>query len=229
MKRIEVTKWLVNVRLLRGVIVFLVCVACVVYAVKEKERKIRVKAEQELTQTLQEKKELEQHWLTAVQEKEMLQEGLKAEQDRSKVLAERVTEQEQQIQRTQDNLEKETALRQNTEGQLIVVLQEKRALQAKVQELLGPAAAVQLEKVVVKAAPPVAGRVLAVDKQRNFIVVNLGREHNLQLGDTLSVYRQGQFLGRVAVERITTNVSAAGILPEWEGVEFKIDDEVQGI
>ncbi|MDP2939962.1 MAG: hypothetical protein Q8O13_07790 [Candidatus Omnitrophota bacterium] len=66
-----------------------------------------------------------------------------------------------------------------------------------------------------------------MDKEHGFIVVDLGNDNNLKLGDVLSVYRDNQFIGKAQVEKIEEKSSAAVILSDWHGVEFKEDDTVK--
>jgi len=43
------------------------------------------------------------------------------------------------------------------------------------------------------------------------------------------VYRNDEFIGRVEVEKVEEDFSAAVILPTWQDVEFKENDEVREI
>ena len=68
-----------------------------------------------------------------------------------------------------------------------------------------------------------------MEKEHRFVVVNLGKENNIKLGDILSVYRKGEFIGRVQIEKVKEEISTASILPEWQDLEFKENDEVRKI
>ncbi|MDI6796588.1 MAG: hypothetical protein QMD09_06580 [Desulfatibacillaceae bacterium] len=117
--------------------------------------------------------------------------------------------------------------RKDAEAQLLLVIKEKKLLQARVEELTGTPINIELDKIVIASRPGLTGKVLALDKEHNFVVVDLGRTNELELGDVLSVYRQEQFIGKVQVEKIEENSSAAVILQEWQNVEFKDNDIVK--
>jgi len=89
---------------------------------------------------------------------------------------------------------------------------------------------VKLDKIVVKpeeAAPDVEGQVLVVNREFDFIVVNLGQDDGMKTGALLEVSRGGKILGRVEVEKIYGNMSAAIILPDTNKDKLKEGDSVR--
>ena len=66
-----------------------------------------------------------------------------------------------------------------------------------------------------------------VNKEYAFVVVNLGHQHNLNIGDILYVYRNDELIGKVQIERTEENMSAAAVLPDWQNAEFKENDVVK--
>ncbi len=56
------------------------------------------------------------------------------------------------------------------------------------------------------------GRILVVNDEFNFVVVSFGKNDGLKGGEVLSVYREGQFLGKIKVEKLYDAISAATIL-----------------
>ena len=88
----------------------------------------------------------------------------------------------------------------------------------------GASEEIDLGQIVVSAAPSMEGKVLAVNRQFKFIVVDLGQEHHLPVGTVLSIYRDKEFVGRVQVEEVRESVAACRILPEWTRQEIQEND-----
>ena len=185
------------------------------YMFKEKEKALRIDTQRQLVETIMEKKEVENELIETIKAKE--------------AVVEEVRVKERQIKLVLDKLEKEIVSRRIAEIQLILATKEKRTLRTRLRQLTETPETIELEKVVVKAAPVLVAKVLMVNKEQAFIVVDLGREDNLRIGDTLSVCRNGEFIGRAEVEKVQEKVSAAAILPQWQDVEFKENDEVRQI
>ncbi len=185
------------------------------YILKEKEKALRINTQKQLVETIGEKRKVENELIVTVKAKEILEKEIE--------------EKEHQIKLVLDKLEKEIISRRIAEIQLVLATKEKRTLRTRLRQLTETPETIELEKVVVKAAPVLVAKVLMVNKEQAFIVVDLGREDNLRIGDTLSVYRSGEFIGRAEVERVQEKVSAAAILPQWQDVEFEENDEVRQI
>jgi len=69
-------------------------------------------------------------------------------------------------------------------------------------------------------------KVVDVNKEFEFIVINAGKESGINADDTLFVYRKKKMLGKVLVERVGDGVSVARILYKSLLDEVKKDDEV---
>ncbi|HNQ51120.1 MAG TPA: hypothetical protein PLP56_02640 [Candidatus Omnitrophota bacterium] len=83
--------------------------------------------------------------------------------------------------------------------------------------------AIQLPPIVVRPQQQAAGaaadfgkqaRIISVDRDNNFVVVNLGQAHELKTGDTLNVYRDGQQVGSVQVIQTRDRIAACDIKDE---------------
>lgn len=72
-----------------------------------------------------------------------------------------------------------------------------------------------------------SGTVLVVNKEFNFIVVSLGEKDGLKSGQSLEVLRANRVIGKVQVERVYENMSAANLLPEQTKTEIKEGDTVR--
>lgn len=197
------------------------------YVLKEKEKALRVYTQKQLTKTVEEKKVVEGELAETIRTKEIMQKELAAQKEKSFALEKEMEEKKQQIQITLDKLEKEIATRQQTEAQLLTAVKEKKLLEAKLKELTKAPKIVELEKIIIKPTSRITGKILAVNKEYAFVMIDLGKANKLNLADVLSVYRDNKFIGRVQIEDIEEDICAAAILPEWLDREFKEDDEAR--
>lgn len=196
-------------------LIILLATSVTFYMLQEKEKELRIDTQRRLAESVGEKKKVENELIVTIKAKEIIEEKLQ--------------EKEHQIKLVLDKLEKEIIARREAQIQLVIAMQEKRILAARMREVMVTPKNIELEKIVVKTVPELAGKVLVINKERAFIVVDLGRVDKLMLGDILSVYRGSEFIGRVQVEKVEEKVSAAAILPDWKDTEFKENDEVRGI
>ena len=110
----------------------------------------------------------------------------------------------------------------------------KSDLQSKVMEL-SEHPTVELDKIVVGDTPqsstvrsdyaapaPVSltdakggdGQVIVVNREYDFVVMNLGKNHGLSIGQEFQILRGADVVGKVKVEKVYDELSAAAILPE---------------
>jgi len=101
----------------------------------------------------------------------------------------------------------------------------------------------ETEKAIVREAakvpitPPTAAlavapterphQVLSVNRQFQFVVVNVGLRNRLKIGDTLRVEEGGKLIGRIQVEKLYETFSACRILEENEPSKIKEGDLVR--
>ncbi len=197
---------LVRPKIFWPTVIVLLITSVAFYVLKEKERHLRIARELELTQTIEAKKVVENNLAQAQKE---------------------IQARDEQIKQTLDKLEKEIAQRKEAEARVLAILEEKRVLEAKIQELSTNPQSIELEKILVKTMPEITGKVLSYDKENGFVVVNLGSTDNLKLGDTLSIYRDDKFVGKAQVEKIEEKTSAAVILTPWKSIEYKENNTVK--
>ena len=102
---------------------------------------------------------------------------------------------------------------------------------------------VQLDKVVVTngtstgaaAAPAntspggLQGQVVVVNREYDFIVMSLGKNQGLQIGQEFQIVRGEEVLGRVKVEKVYDELSAAAILPQSKKDAIREGDLVKSI
>jgi len=205
-------------------LVVLLITSIVFYFIKEKEKKLRIYTQSQLTQTIEEKKQVENKLADTVKAKEAVETELTAEKERSSMLQEELEDKNQQIKLALDRIEQEISARRKVEAQLMITLQEKEDLAQKVSQ---SSDTVELEKIVINPGSVITGKIIMVNKEYAFVVVNLGHQQSLKAGDILYVYRNDEVIGKVQIQRTEENMSAAAILPDWQNVEFKENDVVK--
>jgi len=70
------------------------------------------------------------------------------------------------------------------------------------------------------------GRVLSVDTETEFVIVNLGKKHGVTIGRVMSVYRGDQYLGDVKVTRIQPEMAAADLILPLTAKMVRKNDQV---
>ncbi len=115
-----------------------------------------------------------------------------------------------------------------------------RSLETKVLELSGQPT-VELDKVVVssgespaaaKAVTPASGRegqVIVVNREYDFIVMNLGKNNGLEIGQQFQIVRGEEVLGWVKVEKVYDELAAAAILPQSKKEQIREGDVVKAL
>ena len=78
-------------------------------------------------------------------------------------------------------------------------------------------------------APPVDGQVVVVNREYDFVVMNLGKNHGLAIGQELRIVRGDQVLGTVKVEKVYDELSAAAILPDSQKENIREGDLVKSL
>ena len=88
---------------------------------------------------------------------------------------------------------------------------------------------IELEKIIVSSLLEAEGRVLAIDRQNDLVVVNLGAMNNLKSGDRLSIYRGDRFIANAELVKVQDRISAAMIISEdsAKDAEIEINDIVK--
>lgn len=72
--------------------------------------------------------------------------------------------------------------------------------------------AIELEKIVVTSMLEAEGKVLAVDKENDLVIVSLGSVNNAKNGDKLSIYRGKDFVANAELVKVQSEISAAMLL-----------------
>ena len=118
-------------------------------------------------------------------------------------------------------------------NELTTLRQAKEALEKRVKEMLA-ARAREAEKIVVtpQSAPAPApgsmqGKVLVVNREFNFIVLNLGAKDGVKPGSRFTVMRGNKPVGTAEVEKLYDNMAAANLVQEEKKGEVKEGDLVR--
>ena len=64
------------------------------------------------------------------------------------------------------------------------------------------------------------GKVLTVDRENNFSIIDLGEEAGVKIGDTFGVYREGKKIANIEVIKISRSVAAWDITQETTPIEI---------
>lgn len=182
---------------------------------------------------------------------------LETERQAKETLAKSVDERQREIDRLGKDLEQNRSERTSMSEQLAQLKKEQETLhtqlaeleqakvdlESKVLEFSSAHPTVELDKVVVTGtgaqaastsaagdqAAAVQGQVVVVNREYDFIVMNLGKNHGLAIGQEFQIVRGDQVLGRVKVEKVYDELSAAAILPESKKDEIREGDTVKAI
>ncbi len=85
---------------------------------------------------------------------------------------------------------------------------------------------VDLDKIVVAPDHAPKGRILSVDPDTEFVIVNLGEKDGIGKGNLMSVYRGKDYLGDIKVTRVQPEMSAADFIPPFSSRTVRKNDEV---
>ena len=105
-------------------------------------------------------------------------------------------------------------------------------LQERVKQLESGAPQIELDKIVVSPSgsnsksPKEEGRVLTVDTENQFVIVNLGQKDGIAEGTTLSIFRGQEYVGDIQVTRVQPDMSAADFIPPLASQNISKNDRV---
>jgi len=81
------------------------------------------------------------------------------------------------------------------------------------------------QKTQIPSAGLLEGKVMIVNKEFNFAVINLGSKDKVEVGDEFRVSRDGKYIGDLKVEKVHESMSAAGFIPELKEL-IKENDKI---
>ncbi|MFA5388483.1 MAG: hypothetical protein WC312_01865 [Candidatus Omnitrophota bacterium] len=74
--------------------------------------------------------------------------------------------------------------------------------------------------------PGLKGRVVTVNKEHNFVVIDLGKQDGIEIGNMFNVYRGLALLGSVEIIQARDRIAAADIKNLKDGMDIEINDTV---
>lgn len=237
-------------------VVLLGSLAITFFIMKENERQQRIMVEQTLEETLkakeqtvaelkemtQLKEEIELKAQELKKDAEKLAQDLENEKKERQIALTKVEEREKEIKDLSVALEEnkseleelmksvETFKRENEElnSQLSQIKIAKQSLEEKILSGISATGAVELEKIVVKKSDEnIKGRVLVVNDEFNFVILDLGRASGVEAGTILDVKRDSNLLAKVEVENVYDDMSSAIILSQWQKGPIQENDIVE--
>lgn len=73
--------------------------------------------------------------------------------------------------------------------------------------------------------PGFNGRVVSINEENNFVIIDIGEASGIQLGDDVSVYRDSKYIARLEVIQVRKDISAADIKDQW--AKLKVGDIIR--
>lgn len=216
-----------------GVIAIVLAVSF--FALKEIERKKRIETEKELRITenkldgmTQQKVHFEGQWEIEKGRTRLLVEELANEVRRRKYISARLDKTVLQLNKERwrvGDLEQELG---EVEGKLSLSIQAKNEIEVKYKGLQTRSTkVVELEKIVVTAKVSQEGKVIVINREEGFIVVDLGSKDDLEIGTVIAIYHDDNLIGRARIEEVREDVAAAAIFHELKWNEIGEDDIVK--
>ena len=77
------------------------------------------------------------------------------------------------------------------------------------------------------AKPTLTGRVLSINKQNEFIIIDLGKASGVKVNDKFNIYRDNKFIASIEIILMRKDISAADIKESAVNEEIKIGDIVK--
>lgn len=188
----------------------------------EKETKAKAELQEKLAsnaEAAQRLPELEAQLQTEQGARQELEQKLSAAEERAKTLEEALAKMQQQGVESPAPVPVEAAPEAEEPQQQETPVIKKESSENKEE--------IQLEKIVVapaKAAPE--GRVVMVDTETEFVIVNLGANHGIKEEQVLAVSRGKDQLGEIKVTRVQPEMSAADFIPPLTSRQIRKDDSV---
>lgn len=73
--------------------------------------------------------------------------------------------------------------------------------------------------------PGFNGRIVSINEENNFVIVDVGEESGVALGDALSVYRDSKYVAQLEVIQVRKDIAAADIKNQW--TEVQVGDTIR--
>ncbi len=215
--------------------------------------KVKETLETQLTDANTQAKKLSEELATEKRSRDAVSDELNKARTQASDLNKKMQMVETEKKAVSDELARAKQSYQALSNELTTLRQAKEALERRVKEMLTaqssdaerivvnpaavPGAAAVPAAAAVRGAKPAAsavssgagleGKVLVVNKEFNFVVVNIGAKDGLQSGSRVEISRSGKKIGSAQVERLYDNMAAATVLIEEQKGQIKEGDLVQ--
>jgi hypothetical protein len=220
----------INLRIIIAPICLLILAGLLFFLLQERSQ--RIKTEGELIRSEEAKRIIgaqlskTRFKMTQLKEKtDVLSGQLKEEKENYQVLLSTVGEKDKEIKELSDSLSSEKKQRANFANELAQLKEDYVDLEKKFKKTeqkivefdkqkskYSAKAGVELKKIVVKSKEKLTGKVLVVNRDFHFLVIDLGRKNNISVSDEFVVYNGSLEVGRVQIERVYEAMSTASIL-----------------
>jgi len=104
---------------------------------------------------------------------------------------------------------------------------EKLLLEEELKKRLSGPKGVELQRIVVKVTPDLEGEILETNREYNFCIIDLGLRDGAHSGDTVAIYRDGDFIAKAVVENVYDDMSSIIIFEKWISIRFLVGDSVK--
>jgi len=161
-----------------------------------------------------------------------LEAQLQAEKERSQKLGELYEEQGQEYKRLQESRAEDARAAESAAAMVPVIEEREQTISM----------GVELEEIVIDPAnPPVlvyddtptpfdealTGKILSIDTETEFVIVDMGTRDGLTLGNILSVYRNDDYIGDIKITRLQSEMSAADLIMPLSISKVRKNDQVK--
>ena len=104
---------------------------------------------------------------------------------------------------------------------------EKNSLEDKVKTRISPKEGVELKRIVVRISPPTQGKIIEVNKEFDFAVINLGERDDIREGDIVGIYRNNSLIAKAVLENVYKEMSSITVFSEWSDANLYNGDIVK--
>ncbi len=191
-----------------------------------------------LAADVQKEKDAKQQALTQI---DQLKSDLENQKEMRSTLEKKVSQSQEDVKKAQAQLKELEAKKTELEDRV-------KELESSSKETGSKSGGVELGKIIVspetspdisqaqaaQASPQekntgasnLAGKILVINKDYNFAVINLGNKDGVTVGNVFSVYHKDKYLGDIKVEKVHDAMSAAGFVSSAVKNKFSEGDRV---
>ena len=202
----------------------------------ETELDERIKRIEKLSLDLEKEKALKESALAQLEdahsEIESLKQSLSVEKQEKEIFKNELASVKEELAKKSEHLKETSEELEEVRANLEEYKQAKRTFEGRVKDLIGEVSeegtsgvpGIDTARIVVRS---IEGKVLVVNSEYNFVMIDLGAKDGIRIGEDLIACRGDKFLGKVRIEKIYPQGSAASILPRWKKGDIQEGDSVK--